>query len=412
MRAQCQHDCARLTQSIGSLGIGSYCSWYQPSSALDVDGDPSPRVRTTSESGSTSSANASAFSNFDISAPEPILVSPLDGVSRELLPPPPTRQREVENTQPEKEARPDGRAETPTPKPPATVERHDSTLTVKADPSTSSDSAVAEEEDGDGEERQPTDKPEFGVSTSDRYFPLSTATMQTSVFDVVHIFSERGISAVPILDEDGVVLNMYETVDIVVSARTRVWEKSGHSRRSSRNQDLVRQNAYQVLDSTIEVALDQRSTDFTGVMTCTPRDSLASILAYIRERRCHRFVIIEPEDVPANAETGASARKKGSLVGILSLSDVLRYLVGHENLKGHEVPGLGVHGLRGHHTSHQLDVASLLLNDDDRDGKVSSSLPGSRRGSGATDVGSVTSSSMADVTGGSASGLGLEDVVE
>lgn len=40
--------------------------------------------------------------------------------------------------------------------------------------------------------------------------------MQTSVFDVVHVFSERGISAVPIVDEDGVVLNLYETVDIVV----------------------------------------------------------------------------------------------------------------------------------------------------------------------------------------------------
>lgn len=33
-------------------------------------------------------------------------------------------------------------------------------------------------------------------------------------------------------------------------------------------------------------------------------------------------------------------KKKGSLVGLLSLSDVLRYLVGG-NLKGHEVPGLG-----------------------------------------------------------------------
>ena len=44
--------------------------------------------------------------------------------------------------------------------------------------------------------------------------------MKTSVFDVVHIFSERGISAVPIVDEDGIVLNMYETVDIVVSSIT------------------------------------------------------------------------------------------------------------------------------------------------------------------------------------------------
>ena len=57
------------------------------------------------------------------------------------------------------------------------------------------------------------------MGVSDRFFPLSTATMKTSVFDVVHIFSERGISAVPIVDEDGIVLNMYETVDIVVSSR-------------------------------------------------------------------------------------------------------------------------------------------------------------------------------------------------
>lgn len=69
-------------------------------------------------------------------------------------------------------------------------------------------------------------------------------------------------------------------------------------------------------------------------MTCTPSDTVASILAYIRERRCHRFVIVEPEDV-------GPGRKKGSLVGILSLSDVLRFLVGGENLKGLEVPGLG-----------------------------------------------------------------------
>ncbi|KWU45977.1 hypothetical protein RHOSPDRAFT_15668 [Rhodotorula sp. JG-1b] len=166
--------------------------------------------------------------------------------------------------------------------------------------------------------KEPRSPPAASLGVSDRFWPLSTATMQTSVFDVVHVFSERGISAVPIVDEDGVVLNLFETVDIV---------------------DLVRQNAYQVLDQTIEDALNQRSPDFTGVMTCTPADSLASILAYVRDRRCHRFVIVEPEDVPAR--DGMPARKKGSLVGLLSLSDVLRFIVGHENLKGMEVPGLG-----------------------------------------------------------------------
>ena len=40
--------------------------------------------------------------------------------------------------------------------------------------------------------------------------------MSTPVFDVVHMFSERGISAVPIVDEDGIVVNLYETVDVIV----------------------------------------------------------------------------------------------------------------------------------------------------------------------------------------------------
>jgi 5'-AMP-activated protein kinase regulatory gamma subunit len=47
---------------------------------------------------------------------------------------------------------------------------------------------------------------------------IYTATMQTTVFDVVHMFSEQGISAVPIVDEAGKVLNLYETVDVIVSS--------------------------------------------------------------------------------------------------------------------------------------------------------------------------------------------------
>jgi hypothetical protein len=52
------------------------------------------------------------------------------------------------------------------------------------------------------------------------YWPIATVTMDTPVFDVVHMFSERGISAVPILDAEGVVMNLYESVDIIVSVAT------------------------------------------------------------------------------------------------------------------------------------------------------------------------------------------------
>jgi CBS-domain-containing membrane protein len=49
------------------------------------------------------------------------------------------------------------------------------------------------------------------------FHPIATATLSTRVFDVVHMFSERGISAVPIIDDNGVVVNLYETVDVMVS---------------------------------------------------------------------------------------------------------------------------------------------------------------------------------------------------
>lgn len=143
----------------------------------------------------------------------------------------------------------------------------------------------------------------------DRFHPLATATLQTTVFDVVHLFSDLGISAVPIVDnETGQVINLYEAVDVV---------------------DLVRSNAYQVLDLTIEDALARRSKDFPGVVTCTPDDSLASILAYVREKRAHRFVIVEGEDSPVEME-GASAdidrpkKVPGRLLGVLCLSDILK----------------------------------------------------------------------------------------
>ena len=50
------------------------------------------------------------------------------------------------------------------------------------------------------------------------YHPIATASLDTPVFDVVHMFSERSISAVPIIDEEGVVVNLYETVDVIVCA--------------------------------------------------------------------------------------------------------------------------------------------------------------------------------------------------
>ncbi|KAF9015192.1 hypothetical protein BDQ17DRAFT_1230334 [Cyathus striatus] len=125
------------------------------------------------------------------------------------------------------------------------------------------------------------------------YHPIATASLDTPVFDVVHMFSERSISAVPIIDEEGVVINLYETVDVIT---------------------LVRLGAYQSLDLKISEALTQRSPDFPGVVICTASDSLGTLLQLIKRRRVHRLVVVEGE--------------KGRLLGIITLSDVLRYVIG------------------------------------------------------------------------------------
>jgi 5'-AMP-activated protein kinase regulatory gamma subunit len=172
---------------------------------------------------------------------------------------------------------------------------------------------------------------EGSSSISNKYDPIASATLDTTVFDVVHVFSEKGISAVPILDEEGYVVDMYETVDVI---------------------DLVRSGAYQSLDLTIRQALSRRSKEFPGVMTCGPDDTLATIFTLLRTQRVHRLLILEPEtkeetdpfDVAEWQESGEAAkekpndplaglgeikhRKKGKLVGILCLSDVLRYIIG------------------------------------------------------------------------------------
>ncbi|PWN46744.1 hypothetical protein IE53DRAFT_336522 [Violaceomyces palustris] len=158
------------------------------------------------------------------------------------------------------------------------------------------------------------------------YAPLSTATLDTTVFDVVHMFSEKGISAVPILDETGMVVDMYETVDVIT---------------------LVRTGAYQSLDLTIRQALERRPADFGGIYCCSPEDSLANVFTLLRRRRVHRLLILEPEpNLPTDADReglpGATSktleeqleageprrRPKGKLAGILCLSDVLRYVIG------------------------------------------------------------------------------------
>ncbi|RIB14600.1 the adenylate sensor from Amp activated protein kinase complexed with Amp [Gigaspora rosea] len=134
--------------------------------------------------------------------------------------------------------------------------------------------------------RQPLSEINVGV-----YNDIATARMSTPVIEVVNIFAERRISSVPIIDENGVVLNVYETVDVMT---------------------LVRAGAYRGMDIPIGEAISWRPEDFPGVHTCTLNDCLYSIFDLIKKAPVYRLIVVDSEN---------------KLKGIVSLSDIMRYLV-------------------------------------------------------------------------------------
>ncbi|KAI7816592.1 hypothetical protein BC939DRAFT_403590 [Gamsiella multidivaricata] len=135
--------------------------------------------------------------------------------------------------------------------------------------------------------RQPLSELKIGI-----YTDLAVADLSTPVMSVIDMFVKRRISSVPIVDEEGVVLNVFETVDVMT---------------------LVKAGVYRDLDLCVAEALLRRPDDFAGVHTCTLNDSLSSIFGTIRKSQVHRLIVVD------------SGNK---LKGIVSLSDIMRYLIG------------------------------------------------------------------------------------
>ncbi|KAF9106903.1 AMP-activated serine/threonine-protein kinase regulatory subunit, partial [Mortierella sp. AM989] len=135
--------------------------------------------------------------------------------------------------------------------------------------------------------RQPLSELKIGI-----YTDVAVAELSTPVMSIIDMFVKRRISSVPIVDEEGVVLNVFETVDVMT---------------------LVKAGVYTDLDLCVAEALLRRPEDFAGVHTCTLNDSLSSIFGTIRKSQVHRLIVVD------------SGNK---LKGIVSLSDIMRYLIG------------------------------------------------------------------------------------
>lgn len=120
---------------------------------------------------------------------------------------------------------------------------------------------------------------------------LSTCTMDTPVIEVIHLLTSNSISSIPIVNEEGKLINVYETVDVLA---------------------LVKGGMYTDLDLSVGEALLRRSEDFEGVHTCTVTDRLSTIMDTIRKSRLHRLFVVDDE---------------GKLINVITLSDILNYIL-------------------------------------------------------------------------------------
>ena len=129
---------------------------------------------------------------------------------------------------------------------------------------------------------------ELGLGT---YSGLATASMNNSVLDVIHLMVKYNISAVPIVDRDNKVLNVFEAVDVI---------------------PCIRGGLYDELSASVGEALCKRADDFPGIYTCSEDDRLDAIFETIRKSRVHRLIVVDDES---------------RLKGIISLSDILKYVL-------------------------------------------------------------------------------------
>eukprot|EP00045_Choanoeca_perplexa_P015490 m.195759 g.195759 ORF g.195759 m.195759 type:complete len:477 (+) comp17006_c2_seq3:870-2300(+) len=124
------------------------------------------------------------------------------------------------------------------------------------------------------------------------YDNIATVAPDDPVLKALEIFVSKRISALPVVDPTGVVVDVYAKHDVI---------------------NLAREGTYQNLDVSVVEALQHRQAGFEGVQTCTTKDTLGEIIDKVIAANVHRLVVIDAQH---------------RLLGIVSLSDILHFLVG------------------------------------------------------------------------------------
>nr|XP_033323720.1 serine-rich adhesin for platelets-like isoform X2 [Megalopta genalis] len=129
---------------------------------------------------------------------------------------------------------------------------------------------------------------ELRIGTFDN---IETATEETSIILALKKFVERRVSALPIIDTEGKLVNIYSKFDVI---------------------NLAAEKTYNNLDVSLREANEHRNEWFEGVQSCKLDETLFTIMEKIVRAEVHRLVVVDDDD---------------KVIGIISLSDLLFYLV-------------------------------------------------------------------------------------
>lgn len=127
------------------------------------------------------------------------------------------------------------------------------------------------------------------------YNNIRTIKTTAPITEALNIFVTTRVSALPVVDENDRLVNIYSKFDVI---------------------DLAAEKTYNNLDITVIKALEYRSNRFDGVSSCTKNETLGAIMERIVNKEVHRLVIVDEDN---------------RVTGILSLSDILTFIVLKQN---------------------------------------------------------------------------------
>nr|CAH8853876.1 unnamed protein product [Trichobilharzia regenti] len=137
------------------------------------------------------------------------------------------------------------------------------------------------------------------------YLPnVHSITKTTTIIEALRIFLKKKVSCLPIVDENGQLIELYAKFDVINLAVTLT---------------------YNNLDIPVYDALEFRRSNrdrYPPPLTCLKSDELQNVMVKIIESGVHRLVVVD---------------NMNKLEGIISLSDILKYLTGWSDGTGSPV---------------------------------------------------------------------------